>query len=67
MPTPMAAAIGSSIRYVLRAPALTAASTTARSSTSVIPTGTQITTTGFVTMLPQARRTKRLSIFSVSP
>ena len=40
MPAPIAAATGSSMRYVFFAPACVAASTTARSSTSVIPEGT---------------------------
>ncbi len=44
IPAPMAAATGSSIRYTLRAPAWIPASITARSSTSVIPEGTQIMT-----------------------
>ena len=45
-PAPMAAAIGSSIRYAWRAPALRQASSTARFSTPVTPEGTQTTTRG---------------------
>jgi len=41
-PAPMAAAIGSSIRYTSRAPAPSALSLTARFSTSVMPNGTQM-------------------------
>ena len=40
-PAPMAAAMGSSIRYTSRAPADWADSRTARFSTSVIPEGTE--------------------------
>ena len=43
---PMAAAIGSSIRYAWRAPAEIVASKTARFSTDVTPDGTQTTTRG---------------------
>ena len=39
-PAPMAAAIGSSIRYAARAPAESVASSTARFSTPVTPLGT---------------------------
>ena len=47
-PAPMAAAIGSSMmKGVLRAPAYSAASCTARFSTPVTPDGTQITMRGF--------------------
>ena len=42
----MAAASGSSIRYASRAPALRAASRTARFSTEVTPAGTLIITSG---------------------
>ena len=42
-PIPMAAAIGSKIRYTSRPPACSALSRTARSSTSVEPEGTPIT------------------------
>ncbi len=45
-PAPMAAAIGSSIRYAWRAPADRQASSTARFSTPVTPLGTQTTTRG---------------------
>ena len=45
-PAPIAAAIGSSIRYASRAPACCAASMTARFSTSVTPDGTPTTTRG---------------------
>jgi hypothetical protein len=43
---PMAAASGSSIRYASFAPALSAASRTARFSTDVTPAGTEIITSG---------------------
>ncbi len=43
---PMAAAMGSSIRYAWRAPAWIVASKTARFSTDVTPEGTQTTTRG---------------------
>ena len=43
MPIPMAAAIGSKIRYTSRPPACSAESRTARSSTSVLPEGTPMT------------------------
>ena len=42
-PAPIAAAIGSSIRYTSRAPACIAESRTARFSTCVIPDGTPMT------------------------
>ena len=45
-PAPMAAAIGSSIRYTSRAPACMAESRTARFSTCVIPEGTPMTMRG---------------------
>ena len=45
-PAPIAAAIGSSIRKALRAPAERVASSTARFSTPVTPEGTQTTTRG---------------------
>ena len=45
-PAPIAAAIGSSIRYAWRAPADRHASSTARFSTPVTPDGTQTTTRG---------------------
>ena len=49
---PIAAAIGSSMRYASEAPALIAASRTARFSTLVTPAGTLIITSG----LPQPKR-----------
>ena len=45
-PAPIAAAIGSSMRYAWRAPADRQASSTARFSTPVTPDGTQTTTRG---------------------
>ena len=45
---PIAAASGSSIRYASRAPALSAASRTARFSTEVTPAGTLIITSGLL-------------------
>src|SRR6266511_78014 len=45
-PAPIAAAIGSSIRYACRAPADSVASSTARFSTPVTPDGTHTTTRG---------------------
>ena len=45
-PAPIAAAIGSSMRYAWRAPADRHASSTARFSTPVTPDGTQTTTRG---------------------
>ena len=45
-PAPMAAAVGSSIRYTSRAPACMAESRTARFSTWVMPEGTPITMRG---------------------
>ncbi len=45
-PTPMAAAMGSSMRCTSRAPAWVADSLTARFSTSVMPEGTAMTTRG---------------------
>jgi hypothetical protein len=45
-PAPIAAAIGSSIRYAWRAPAESVASSTARFSTPVTPEGTHTTTRG---------------------
>ena len=49
---PMAAASGSSMRYASRAPALRAASRTARFSTLVTPDGTLIITSGLVNERP---------------
>ena len=46
-PAPIAAAIGSSMRCTLRAPAALAASSTARFSTPVMPDGTQTMTRGW--------------------
>src|SRR3546814_10588738 len=46
IPAPLAAAIGSSIRYTWLAPAFDAASRIARRSTEVEPDGTQITISG---------------------
>ena len=45
-PAPIAAAIGSSMMYTLRAPAAYPASLTARCSTPVIPDGTHTTIRG---------------------
>jgi hypothetical protein len=45
-PAPIAAAMGSSMRYAWRAPAESVASSTARFSTPVTPDGTQTTTRG---------------------
>ena len=45
-PAPIAAAIGSSIRCTWRAPAASAASSTARFSTSVTPEGAQTISRG---------------------
>ena len=50
-PAPMAAAIGWSIRRASTAPALRAASVTARFSTAVIADGTQMTTRGRLRLL----------------
>ena len=52
---PIAAASGSSMRYASRAPALSAASRTARFSTLVTPDGTQTMTSGFVNERPALR------------
>ena len=49
---PIAAASGSSMRYASRAPALSAASRTARFSTLVTPDGTQIITSGLLNERP---------------
>lgn len=51
-PAPIRAAMGSSIRYAFREPALMAASTTARFSTSVIKDGTQMMMRGLVSRWP---------------
>ena len=55
-PAPINAAIGSSIKYAFREPALIAASTTARFSTSVINDGTQMIILGFSSRFPVTRR-----------
>ena len=65
MPAPMAAARGSSMRKTRRAPAWMPASTTARSSTSVMPEGTQMTTRGLKRRKEAAFRINSLSIRSV--
>ena len=65
IPAPIAAAIGSSIKYVLLAPACIAASITARFSTSVTPLGTQIITLGLNIRLLHILSKKYLSIRSV--
>src|SRR5439155_1342675 len=66
-PAPIAAAIGSSMMYALRAPAAIVASSTARCSTPVMPLGTHSTTRGLAS---QRRRCtfwmKYRSIFSVT-
>ncbi len=72
-PAPIAAAVGSSIKYTSCALAWSAASRTARFSTWVIPDGTPITTRGRSTPQPRRRpveirraaRMKYLSIFCV--
>ena len=66
-PAPIAAAKGSSMTTVLRAPALRAASMTARRSTFVMPDGTQIMTLGLKNnALPMALRIKYCSMYSVA-
>jgi hypothetical protein len=50
-PAPIAAAIGCSIKYTSRAPAFSAASRTARRSTSVIPEGMPMMIRGFTSVL----------------
>ena len=57
-PAPIAAAMGSSISSVQRAPACRTASSTARFSTPVTPEGTQITTRGWPHLLWFALRMK---------
>ena len=65
-PTPMAAAIGSSMGKTPRAPARRAAPTTARRSTAVIPEGTAMTTWGEIMRVRLwTRRMKYLSMASV--
>ena len=66
-PAPIAAAIGSSMRYASRAPACCAASMTARFSTSVTPEGTPTTTRGRTNDLERiALRMKYFSIACVT-
>ena len=65
MPAPIAAATGSSIRYTFLAPAWIPASITARSSTSVMPEGTQMITRGLKSMKPLTLRINSRSIRSV--
>ena len=65
MPAPMAAATGSSMRYTFRAPAWMPASMTARSSTSVMPEGTQMMMRGLKSMKPLTLRINSRSIRSV--
>ena len=65
MPAPMAAATGSSMRYTRRAPAWMPASMTARSSTSVMPEGTQMTMRGLNSRKEVTLRMNSLSIRSV--
>ena len=57
-PTPMAAAIGSSMRCTSRAPAWRVASSTARFSTSVMSPGTAMMTRGLTSLVVRARRMK---------
>ena len=67
IPAPIAAAMGSSIRYTSRAPACIAESRTARFSTCVIPEGTPITIRGRTSARRRCtRRMKYPSIFSVT-
>ena len=65
-PTPMAAAIGSSMRKTSREPACSALSRTARLSTSVMPDGMAMTTRGFERLLLLAFLMKCLSMASVT-
>ena len=66
-PAPIAAAMGSSIRKTLRAPADSAASITARFSTGVIPDGTAITIRDLTNLrLPCTLSIKWRSIASVT-
>ena len=65
-PAPMAAAMGSSTRYVRLAPARSALFSTARFSTAVIPDGIAITTRGLKKLRrPWTLRMKYESIASV--
>ena len=66
IPAPIAAAIGSSIKYTLLAPAVVAASITAFFSTSVTRDGIQIIILGENIVFPVAFVIKCLSIFSVT-
>ena len=58
-PAPIAAAMGCSISCASAAPALRAASVTARFSTAVIADGTQITTRGRLKRLTPTRLSRR--------
>ena len=67
MPAPSAAAIGSRIRSTFPEPALRAASSTARRSTSVTPEGMQMTMCGRLNAPDfSALRTKYLSMAAVT-
>ena len=66
IPAPIAAAIGSSIKYTFLAPACDAASITAFFSTSVTCEGIHIIILGEKTNLPHTLFIKYLSIFSVT-
>ena len=63
-PAPMAAAMGSSMRETWRAPALRAASWTARRSTSVTPEGMQIMTRALLNL--EFSMALRMNSFSMS-
>ena len=66
-PAPIAAATGSSMRYTDLPPACSAASLTARFSTSVTPLGTHTIILGLKNLLPpQVFPMKYCSIFSVT-
>ena len=65
-PAPMAAAMGCSIRKLADAPARRAASLTARRSTAVMADGTQISTLGRLRRLTPTRRSRTLSMRSVT-
>ena len=64
-PAPIAAAIGSSIRNAARAPAFSAASCTARFSTSVTPLGMPTTTRGRGMPKPKRSCTERMKYWSM--
>ena len=66
IPAPIAAAIGSSIKYTFLAPACPAASITAFFSTSVTCDGIQIIILGEKTVFPQIFVIKLFNIFSVT-